>query len=326
MAVLRIDALTKSYGRHRAVQDVTLHVEAGQLFGLLGPNGSGKTTTLGCALGLLAFDRGTLEVLGQPSRHIHRTAGRVAVVFDAVDLVPGLTARQNLRYAQILLGKRGTALSRGPDGGRPHRSIDQALELVEMTPLSGRRAGRLSLGQKRRISIARALLGDPELLILDEPLSGLDPVGVEHMLELFGRLRDEGRTLILSSHRLHEMERIVSHVGILAGGRLQRCGPLDEVLASAEGRVRLVAEPAQKARTVLAALPGVTLLTAAGGESRAGEIVVSAPGVSPALLNRALVEAGCEVSALRPERASLSGVFAGVVDEVRRAASAEATP
>jgi ABC-2 type transport system ATP-binding protein len=253
-------------------------------------------------------------VLGVPSRRIHATAGRVAAVFDAVDLVPGLTARQNLRYAQILMGRGGRPRASSAAAGRPHRSLDEVLELVGLARFADRRAGRLSLGQKRRLSIARALLGDPELLIFDEPLSGLDAVGVEQMLALFLQLRDEGRTLVLSSHRLHEMERIVSHVAIVAGGRLRRGGPLEQVLASAEGRVRLAAEPAGRAREVLAALPGVTVLSAAGGGGRADELVVAAPGVLPARLNRALVEAGCEVSALRPERASLAGLFATVVD------------
>lgn len=300
---LCVRGLSKTYGRVRAVRDVSLTIGEGQLFGLMGPNGCGKTTTLACALGLLRPDPGThtLEILGGPAASIHRRAGRVAAVFDTADLVPGLTARANLRYAQMLLGHEGG------------RSLTEALQLVGLADLAGRRAGAMSLGQKRRLSIARALLGQPRLLVFDEPLSGLDAVGVNQMLELFARLRDEGATVVLSSHRLHEMERIVTHVGVLADGEVLASGSLADLLASSQGRVRLTATPLDRARDLLAALPGVTLVAAGAGDERADEIVVQATAIAPAALNRALLDGGCEVSALRPERATLAAVFSSLL-------------
>jgi ABC-2 type transport system ATP-binding protein len=177
-AVLQVSGLHKWYGRTHAVDDVSFTVNRGDVFGLLGPNGSGKTTTISCALGLLRADEGRITVLGEPASAIQRTGGRVAVVFDAPTLVDGLTCEQNLRYARRTLGH---------DGGRKD---DDALQLVGLASLAERRAGRLSLGQRRRLSIARALIGRPELMVLDEPLSGLDTVGVRGMLDLFRRLPD----------------------------------------------------------------------------------------------------------------------------------------
>ncbi|MCB9896799.1 MAG: ABC transporter ATP-binding protein [Planctomycetes bacterium] len=325
MTVLRIENLHKRYGRTVAVRDVSLSVEPGQLFGLLGPNGSGKTTTLGCALGLLRPDGGRVEVLGVPSARIHETLGRVAVVFDAPTLVPGLTVRQNMAYARRLLGHAGG------------RSDDELLELVGMSEYASRRVGALSLGQHRRVSIARALVGRPELLVLDEPLSGLDTMGVRSMLRLFVALRDEGLTIVASSHRLHEMERIVTHVAIVVEGRVVRAAPLGDLVGPRHDRLLVDASPAQRAREVLAALPGVTLASdvardddadratpgganaggardPSGDPSPAGRFALRLEGALPGAVNRALLDAGCEVSRLAPRHVGLLDVFEDLVE------------
>ncbi|MBM3984683.1 MAG: ABC transporter ATP-binding protein, partial [Planctomycetes bacterium] len=238
-AALAVRDLSKSYGATRAVQDVSLTVQRGDVFGLLGPNGSGKTTTLSCALGLLPIDAGSIEVLGRPAHRIHETAGRVAVVFDGATLVDGLTCRQNLQYARRVLGHAG---------GRPDAEL---LALTGIESLAERRAGRLSLGQRRRLSIARALIGQPELLVLDEPLSGLDTVGVRAMLQLFRSLHGQGLTLLVSSHRLPEMETILTRAAILVGGRLLREASLDELLHGQRLRLRVRATPAADAASAL---------------------------------------------------------------------------
>ena len=328
MDVLRIESLHKRFGRTVAVHDLSLVVQPGQLFGLLGPNGSGKTTTLGCALGLLRPDRGRIEVLGIPSQRIHETRGRVAVVFDAPTLVPGLTVRHNLAYARRLLGHSGG------------RGDDELLALVGMSEYASRRVGNLSLGQHRRVSIARALVGRPELLVLDEPLSGLDTMGVRSMLTLFARLREEGLTIIASSHRLHEMERIATHVAIIVGGRVARTARVDELVGPSHDHLEIVASPAGKARALLAALPGVHLLddgpspdadegcadvgdrdagsTPANGEPRAASeqatFAVRLDGALPESVNRALIDAGCEVARLAPRHVGLLDVFEELVD------------
>ena len=300
MAALAVRDLVKNYGATRAVQGVSLTVQRGDVYGLLGPNGSGKTTTLSCALGLLHFDSGSIEVLGRPAQRIHESAGRVAVVFDSATLVDGLTCRQNLQYARRVLGH---------GGGRPDGEL---LALTGIEALADRRAGRLSLGQRRRLSIARALLGQPELLVLDEPLSGLDTVGVRSMLQLFRTLHGQGLTLLLSSHRLPEMETILTRAAILIGGRLLRECTLDELLHGQRLRLRVRAVPVADAVSALQRA-GASVL-----ERRDDELLVEPGAAAPAALNAALVQAGCAVSAFVPERTTLLSAFEALVDEQRQ--------
>jgi ABC-type multidrug transport system ATPase subunit len=300
MTALRIESLAKRFGRTEAVRDVSLTVERGQIYGLLGPNGSGKTTTLACALGLLRPDRGRLEVLGIPSNRLHRAAGRVAVVFDEPDLVRSLSVAGNLAYTRKLLGRSGSSGRAGPE----------VLGLVGLDGLDRRRASDLSLGQGRRLSIARALLGSPELLVLDEPLSGLDTVGVRAMLALFGRLRDDGLTLVLSSHRMHEMERIVSHVGIVRDGRMVTEGPLGDLVGDRDDELRVRATPHDRARDVLS---GLGLQPVEVSEAEGFRLALDG-GVDAARVAAALQEAGCALHVLAPGRRTLLDVFEGVVD------------
>jgi len=300
MPALRIESLSKAFGRTVAVHDVSLTVERGQLYGLLGPNGAGKTTTLACALGLLQPDGGTISVLGQPASQIHTLCGKVAVVFDQPTLVRGLSVSQNLAYAQRLLGHKGG------------RSATDALQLAGIADLAGRRAGRLSLGQSRRLAIARALLGQPELLVLDEPLSGLDTLGVTSMLALFSELRDQGLTLVLSSHRLHELERIVSHVGVVIGGRVVREATLDDLLQGVAGQLRVRVDDVPRARTALAQVDGAIL----GQSDEAKGLLRLDPGPQGApAITKALVDAGCAVSAIEPMRSGLQSVFETLLEE-----------
>ena len=303
--VVTVEGLSKSYGPVKAVDGVSFAVEEGDVFGLLGPNGSGKTTTLSCLLGLLRFETGAIEVLGRPAAAIERTAGQVAVVFDSATLVEGLTCRQNLEYARVYLGH---------EGGRP---ADEALALTGIDDLADRRAGRLSLGQRRRLSIARALIGRPRLLVLDEPLSGLDTVGVRAMLALFSSLQQQGLTLILSSHRLHEMETVVSKVAVLMRGRLVANATLDALLQGGRPRLRVRASPADTAAGVIAGFVGATGFErrpGTGGTAGGDEFVLAPGDTDPAALNRALVGAGCAVSALVPERMTLQSVFEDLLD------------
>lgn len=300
MPALRIESLSKAFGRTVAVHDVSLTVERGQLYGLLGPNGAGKTTTLACALGLLQPDGGQISVLGRPASQIHALAGKVAVVFDQPTLVRGLSVAQNLAYARKLLGHKGG------------RSAVDALKLAGIADLADRRAGRLSLGQSRRLAIARALMGQPELLVLDEPLSGLDTLGVTSMLALFSELRDQGLTLVLSSHRLHELERIVSHVGVLIGGRVVREATLDDLLQGVAGQLRVRVDDVPRARAALAQLPGTVL-----GKSDEGRGLLRldpGPQGAPAV-TKALVDAGCAVWAIEPRRSGLQSVFETLLEE-----------
>jgi len=296
MPVLELRSLGKRYGTTLALENLSLSVERGEVHGLLGPNGSGKTTALACALGLLRPSAGTARVLGEPASAIHRTLGRVGAVFDSASLVPGLSVRANLEYARRLLGHDG---GRGPE---------EALRLAGIEELAGRRVGRLSLGQAKRVSVARALLGRPELLVLDEPLSALDTLGVRAMLTLIRRLAGEGLALFVSSHRLREMEEVVTHASILSRGRLVASGSLRELCGEHE-ELRLDVAPLEEARAVLARLPGVL-----GCELEApSSLRVRLNGLAPGEVNRVLVESGCTVSALFPRRRDLFSLFEELV-------------
>lgn len=299
MAAIEIEALCKSYGRQAVVRGLSLRVEQGSVYGLVGPNGSGKTTTLSCMLGLLRPTSGEVRVLGEVPQRLHRLGGRLAVVFDTAIAAPQLSVRQNLRYLARL------------NSGRELRDEDELMSLVGLTKLASSRAGSLSLGQRKRLAIAGALLARPELLVLDEPLSGLDTLGVRQCLRLFRSLAEEGVTLLLSSHRLHEMQEVVTHAGVLLGGELRVDGPLDEVLGRARGCYRVHAEPVERAREIAERTAGVEVLQAENHH----ELRLRIEGDAAARLSRALVEGGCELSALAREEESLQTVFEGLVDE-----------
>ncbi len=307
-AALEVRNVTKRLGKTIAVRDATFEVPRGSIFGLIGPNGSGKSTTLRCALGLLRPDQGEARVLGVSSRRVPELRGRVGVAFDSADLVEGLSLRENLRWAMRLSG-----LSPKGDGGR---SVEDALALVGMAGFEDRRASGLSLGQRRRAAIARALVGSPELVLFDEPLSGLDVGGVREMLALFTRLREAGITMVLSSHRLHEMEEIADHVAVLFRGRILYAGGLDELCGEHEF-LRIEVQPLQQARGVLGSLEG---LGAVEVDETRGSLRVEPGAVPAARVCRALVEGGCEVSALGPERRGLQRAFEELVEEARRLA------
>ena len=299
MAAVEVRSLRKRYGRNEVVHGLSFSVEEGAVYGLVGPNGSGKTTTLSCVLGLLRPTSGDVRVLGEPPGRLHRLGGRLAVVFDTAIAARELTVRQNLRYLARL------------NRARPWRDEDELIAEVGLEPLADARASSLSLGQRKRLAIAGALLAQPELLVLDEPLSGLDTLGVRQCLRLFRRLSESGVTLLLSSHRLHEMQEIVSHVGVLLGGDLRVDGPLDEVLGRARGCYRVAATPLERARQVAEATDGVEVLPA---ESPT-ELRVRVTGDAAPRLSRALVEGGCELAAFEREQESLQAVFEALVDE-----------
>ncbi|MCA8979470.1 MAG: ABC transporter ATP-binding protein [Planctomycetes bacterium] len=299
MAAIEIEGLRKSYGRLEVVRGLSLRVEQGSVYGLVGPNGSGKTTTLSCVLGLMRPTSGSVRVLGETPGRLHRLGGRLAVVFDTAIAAPQLSVRQNLRYLARL------------NRGRELRDEDELLSLVGLTKLASARASSLSLGQRKRLAIAGALLARPELLVLDEPLSGLDTLGVRQCLRLFRSLADEGVTLLLSSHRLHEMQEIVTHAGVLLGGELRVNGPLDEVLGRARGRYRVEAQPLDRAREIAERTEGVDVLPTDARQ----ELRLHVDGDAAARLSRALVEGGCELSVLAREEESLQTVFEGLVDE-----------
>src|SRR6201996_617881 len=211
-------SLTKRYGGRAAVQDVSFSCQTGTVTGFLGPNGAGKSTTLKMLCGLTPPTSGMATVLGSPFANLTNPGRRVGVLIDASAMHAGRTGRETLSVSASLLGVRR---------GR----VDEMLELVGLDAgAAAKRLGQYSLGMRQRLGIAHALLGDPEVLILDEPANGLDPEGMRWMRGLLSDFADRGGTVLLSSHLLHEVEAIADRLVIISGGQIVGEGTADELL------------------------------------------------------------------------------------------------
>jgi len=224
-----VSGLTKSFGRVKAVDGLTFTVEQGSITGFLGPNGAGKTTTLRMLLGLVRPDAGAATIGGRRYADLRAPNSTVGAVLEAAAFHPGRTGRAHLRiYCAI--------------NGYPHSRADEVLELVGLTGAAGRPVRGYSLGMRQRLALATALLGDPRVLVLDEPANGLDPEGIAWMRRLLRDLAAGGRTVLVSSHVLSEVQQLVDHVVIINRGRCVRQGPLHE-LADLHGPVVSVRTP-----------------------------------------------------------------------------------
>jgi ABC-2 type transport system ATP-binding protein len=293
--------LTKRFGSNVAVNDVELRVPRGSAFGYLGPNGAGKTTLIRTLLGLTRASGGTTSLLGipVPAERSKALAG-VGAIVDEPRFHPHLTGRDNLR---LLAAARG-----GDAAGR----IAPSLERVGLTERADHKVSSYSMGMRQRLGVASCLLGDPKLLILDEPMNGLDPAGMHQMREMIVSLADEGRTVMLSSHLLDEVERTCDAVAIVDRGRVIRQGPIDELIrAAGTASVQVdCADPARAARLIdEAGVAAGTSLTDAG-------LTVALPAAASrelvADINRRLVAAGISVYGLQEVRASLEDWFLSV--------------
>jgi ABC-type multidrug transport system ATPase subunit len=282
-------ALTKRYGDALvAVDALDLRVRRGEVYGFLGPNGAGKSTTLRMLLGLVRPTSGEAAVLGRPPGSPLGLA-RIGAIVEAPAFYPFLSGRDNLR---ALAGHAGVGEER----------VDAVLAEVGLRERGTDRTATYSLGMKQRLGVAAALLKDPELLILDEPSNGLDPAGMAEMRELVRSLGDGGRTVILSSHLMGEVEQVSDRVGVIRAGSLVAEGTVEELRGRAGLRVR--AEPLEAAARTIGALPGVDGVTRVDGLLEVAVDTALAPAV-----NRALVEAGVAVSELYRQTASLEDVF-----------------
>src|SRR6202042_1414162 len=226
MTVVVAESLTKRFGSVLAVDDLSFTLEPGTVTGFLGPNGAGKTTTLRMILGLAAPTSGHSLVLGKPYAALEHPALRIGAVLEATDFHPGRSGRDHLRM-----------LGRAVDV--PDSRVDEVLSLVELTDAAHRRVKGYSLGMRQRLGLAAALLGDPELLILDEPANGLYPEGVRWLRDFLRRIASEGRTVLVSSHVLAEVAQTVDQVLIISRGRLVIESSLAELTARAGGAVRV---------------------------------------------------------------------------------------
>jgi ABC-2 type transport system ATP-binding protein len=284
-AVVRAESLTKRFGEVGAVTDLSFAVEAGTITGFLGPNGAGKTTTLRMILGLVAPTSGQALVFDHPYAQLARAALRVGAVLEATDFHPGRSGRDHLR----MLGQAVDI---------PDSRADEVLRLVELEPAARRRVKGYSLGMRQRLGLAAALLGDPELLVLDEPANGLDPEGVRWLRDFLHGLASEGRTVLISSHVLAEVAQTVDQVLIINHGRLVLSSPLAELTARAGGAVRVrSADPHRLTKALREEALQVTtgtdhaLLVQGASSEQVGEIAFAAGVVVHELVNdRELLE------------------------------------
>jgi ABC-2 type transport system ATP-binding protein len=215
-AVVSCRGLAKQYGEVTAVNGITFSLDRGTVTGFLGPNGAGKTTTLRMLLGLAEPTVGQALVFGRRYRDLEQPTRRVGAVLESTDYHPSRSGRDHLRALALA-------------AELPLSRVEEVLELVELRPAAGRRVRTYSLGMRQRLGVAAALLGDPELLILDEPANGLDPAGVRWLRTFLQELAASGRTVLVSSHLLAEVAQTVDHVVIIDHGRLLASGPLDEL-------------------------------------------------------------------------------------------------
>jgi ABC-2 type transport system ATP-binding protein len=240
MAVIELRGLTKRFGSVLAVDHLSFDVEGGTVTGFLGPNGAGKTTTLRVLLGLVKPTEGTATINGRPYRELPDRSHHVGAALEASDIHPGRTARNHLRV-------RATAGRVDPD------RVNAVLDLVELTHAADRRAGGFSLGMRQRLALAAALLGDPEILILDEPANGLDPEGVRWLRGFLRGLAKEGHTVLVSSHILAEVAQTADSIVILDRGRLIARSSLEELMAGTQQVVRVRTPRAEQLRLALVA-------------------------------------------------------------------------
>ena len=288
MAAIELHGLTKRFGAVTAVDDLTLELGTGTVTGFLGPNGAGKTTTLRMLLGLVTPSAGTATFDGRRYVDLDEPARHVGAVLEASSFHPGRRAVDHLR---ILASAAGLPAAR----------VGEALEVVGMAEHAHRRVGGFSLGMRQRLGLAAALLGEPAVLVLDEPTNGLDPEGV-HWLRTFLRDQaDDGRTVIVSSHLLAEIAQTVDHVVILDHGRLITSTPLSELTANTRS-------------VVVVRTPDVARLTAelvARGidATITGPDQVTAAGTTPEAVGRAIGALGLVVYEMRLEQSNLEDVF-----------------
>ncbi len=236
--MIEVEHLTKRFRKTLAVDDLSFKIRDGAITGFLGPNGAGKTTTLRIVLGLVHASSGRATVLGRPYSKLDSPTRQVGAVLEAANFHPGRSGRDHLR---VLATATGLSTAR----------VDEVLTLVELSDAAGRRAGGYSLGMRQRLSLAGALLGDPQVLVLDEPANGLDPQGIRWLRELLRSLAAEGRTILVSSHVLAEIEQIADEVVIVHRGRFIEHAATAELAARASGGIRVRSPQLERLRVVL---------------------------------------------------------------------------
>ena len=297
-AVIETRGLVKRFAEANAVDGIDLDVPAGGVYGFLGPNGAGKTTTIRILAGLLWPTRGSSRIFGEPVAPGAPVLQRVGSLIERPAFYPYLSAFENLRVF-------GTAHGLGPDVLAQRAT--ESLERVGLTAVAKRKAGGFSTGMRQRLALATALIGRPELVILDEPTNGLDPNGVVDVRELIARLAADGTTIFLSSHVLPEVEQLCDRVAILRAGRIVAEGPTGDLLGAGERLFVRFDTPAEATAALAVLGSGATPADPLRGQG-ATALLVEAPAADASRINRSLGEAGRYPAELTPRRESLEAV------------------
>ncbi|MDX1351321.1 MAG: ATP-binding cassette domain-containing protein [Putridiphycobacter sp.] len=293
--VLKIDNLSKKYGGNYAVKNLNLSIEKGQVYGILGPNGSGKTTTLGMILGVINPTEGDYAWFGSATQTNQRR--RIGSILEHPIFYPDLTAYRNLEISCAIKKADKTR-------------IDAVLERVGLIERKNSRFSSYSLGMKQRLALASALLSDPEVLVLDEPTNGLDPQGISQMRTLINSIATEGKTIIVSSHLLDEIQKTCTHVAILKQGKLLRSGKIGDLLQT-PASFKLQSEHPE---TVLAILKQSNLVETATIEG-SFILVQCAASIGGADINQLVAESGQYLSHIELHKASLEEEFLNIVNQ-----------
>lgn len=284
-----VAGLTKSFGTLKAIDDLSFSVESGSITGFLGPNGAGKTTTLRTLLGLVAADSGSATIGGRRYTDLQAPTDEVGAVLEATGFHPARSGREHLRVY-------------GTVNGYPPERADEVLELVGLTEAGRRPLRGYSLGMRQRLALATAMLGDPKVLVLDEPANGLDPEGIAWMRKLLRTLAHQGRTVLVSSHVLSEVSQLVDHVVIISKGRLVHQGTLAE-LSDSHGHVVSVRTPQTDELAAALAAPSGRRIERTGPDS------LRVAGMDAAEVGRLALIEGIELHGLATEESHLERAF-----------------
>lgn len=284
---VEVRGLTKRFGQQLAVDDVSFDLPTGKVVGFLGPNGAGKSTTLRMIIGLTAPTSGTSTIFGTPFHDLDDPVRTVGAIVDGVDHHPGRKAIEELRISAAA-------------AGLPRSRCDEVIELVGLGEAATKRVGQYSLGMRQRLGLAQALLGDPKVLLLDEPANGLDPEGMHWVRQFLRYLADEGRAVLVSSHLLAEVSRLADDVLVIRRGQIVTQASVDELTGATTGALAVSSlnDPALAAA-----------LTAAGAEVEVGETGLTVSGVDGEAVGRTALDNGIVLRELRPAVAELEDVF-----------------
>ena len=295
-APIEIRSLSKRFGRVEAVRDVSFDVQAGRVTAFLGPNGAGKSTTLRALLGLVRPTSGEATFNGRRYEELNAPTSRVGAVLEDASFHPGRTGRNHLRVLAAAAGHSATR-------------VDEVLDLVKLTPARDRRVKGYSTGMRQRLALAAALLGDPEVLVLDEPANGLDPAGIRWLRDLLRAQAREGRAVLVSSHILAEVQQAADDVVVISRGTLRATGPLENVLGASDSSVVFVRSPDAPRLAELVAARGLRV-EAAGGD---GALLVH--GVDPSTVGRLAASENLTLFELYARSRSLESAFLSLVGE-----------